>query len=54
MDEDVRVPRSSLEEAVRSAKEKTGRQEMEKEDLLILCCAEIARSYTRDEKGYRA
>ena len=42
----------TLAQAVCVIGNKTGKEKLTDDDLLILACAEIARTYTRDEKGY--
>jgi hypothetical protein len=34
------------------AREKTGKALLTDDDLLVLACREIAKTYTRDEKNY--
>lgn len=42
----------SLSHLVGCIAEKTGKELLTDEEILILACGEIVRSYTRDEKGY--
>jgi hypothetical protein len=42
----------SLAQAVGRTAAKTGKELLTSEEILILACGEIVRSYTRDEKGY--
>jgi hypothetical protein len=42
----------TLAEAVGVIGNKTGKELLTDDDLLTLACAEIAHTYTRDEKGY--
>jgi hypothetical protein len=42
----------SIQQTVEKVKEKAGRILLTDDDILVLACAEIARTYGRDEKGY--
>ena len=42
----------SLQQAFEKVKEKIGVRQLTDDDILVLACAEIARSYSREEKGY--
>jgi hypothetical protein len=42
----------TLQQAVEKVKEKLGARPLTDEDILVLACAEIARTYSREEKGY--
>jgi hypothetical protein len=43
----------TLAQATEKAESDLGKRLLTDEDLLILSCGEIARSFTRDEKNYR-
>ena len=42
----------TLQPAVDKVKEKVGKKLLNDDDILVLACAEIARTYSREEKGY--
>jgi hypothetical protein len=42
----------TLRQASEMAKEKIGVRQLTDDDILVLACAEIARTYSREEKGY--
>jgi hypothetical protein len=42
----------TLSQALAKVKAKTGASALSDDDVLIIACAEIARSYTYEEKGY--
>ena len=43
----------TMPQAVDKVKEKLGVRQLTDDDLIVLACAEIARTYGREEKGYR-
>jgi len=47
------TPRT-LQHAMDDANMRVGSALLTDEDLLVLCAAEISRTFTRDEKGYAA
>jgi hypothetical protein len=42
----------TLRQAVEKVKEKLGVQPLSGDEILLLACEEIARTYGREEKGY--
>jgi hypothetical protein len=42
----------TFQQAVDKVKEKVGKELLTDDDVLVLACAEIARTYSREEKGY--
>lgn len=42
----------TIQQAGREVREKIGVRRLTDEDVLVLACEEIARSYSREEKGY--
>jgi hypothetical protein len=45
-------PSATLSDALAKIKEKTGVSLLSNDDILVLACAELARTYTYEEKGY--
>jgi hypothetical protein len=42
----------TMQQAIDKVKEKLGTTLLSDDDILVLACAEIARTYSREEKGY--
>jgi hypothetical protein len=42
----------TLQQAALKAKEKIGTRPLSDNEILVLACEEIARTYSREEKGY--
>jgi len=50
--QDPRAIGGSLQDAVKRMELKVGSVALTDDDVVLLACAEMARTYTRDEKGY--
>jgi hypothetical protein len=45
-------PSETLQQAAENVKEKIGTRPLSDDEILVLACEEIARTYSREEKGY--
>jgi len=47
-----RTGEETMQQAVANVQEKIGAAILLNDDVVVLACAEIAKTYSRDEKGY--
>lgn len=46
-------PAETLAQATERVQKTVGKRRLTDDEVVLLACAELARTYTRDEKGYR-